>query len=252
MIDLHVHILPGLDDGPGTIEESVALAKAAFKAGTRTLVATPHVLNLFDENRNSLIVREYARLKKHLESELPGLVLLLGTEIYFRPGLSELVQLEAATINNTGRYIMVEFPLVDLPGGFEKELENLRSNGVIPIIAHPERTIAVLKKPALIGRMIGAGAVIQINAGSLTGFFGRSVRKMAHNLLCDGWVHVIASDAHGVDGRIPSLKAAISAATESIGEAAARCLVDEHPRAILEGLPWPGNKAGVLIAGGIS
>lgn len=251
MIDLHVHILPDLDDGPDTVAESIRLAQTAFEAGTRTIVATPHILNLFDENRNAIIVHEYAALKKRLESELPDLELLLGSEIYFRPDMSDLTHFEAATINNTGRYMLVEFPLPDLPGGFERELENLRENGVVPIVAHPERNAVIMRNPSLIGQMIAGGALIQVNAGSLTGFFGGSVKKVAHNLLKKGWVHLIASDAHGVDHRTPSLKTAISAAADVIGEAEACRLVEEYPRTILEGLPWTNCKVSVTTAGGI-
>jgi protein-tyrosine phosphatase len=251
MIDLHVHILPELDDGPETVAEAIALAKAAFEDGTKTLVATPHILNHFDERRNQRFLEVYSSLKRRLESELPNLELLLGSEIYFRPGLYGLAHLEAATINNTGRYMLVEFPFAGLPEGFEKELAALKQTGVIPIIAHPERTIPLFKKPSLINRILDAGALLQINAGSLTGVFGRSIKKMAYNLLKERIGHLIATDGHGVNRRMPSLKAAYFAAAEVMGEAEARRLVEEHPRLILEGLPCPANRAETTVVGGI-
>ncbi|TKJ40387.1 hypothetical protein CEE37_08680 [candidate division LCP-89 bacterium B3_LCP] len=251
MTDIHTHLLPGLDDGPEIIAESLEVAQAAYSAGTRTIITTPHILNMLDTNRNNHIVSEYREFKDILEVECPGLNLLLGSEIYFRPNLAELVHHEVATLNGTGKYMLVEFSLTDIPKGFERELVNLRSQGVVPIIAHPERNIAALKKPSFIGRMIDAGGLIQLNSGSLTGSFGRPVRKLAHNLLKRGWVHFIASDTHGLNHRGPGLEAAISAAADVIGMAEARRLVDEYPEVVIEGREWPDNKALVSSVGGV-
>ena len=250
MIDIHAHILPGLDDGPKTIPEALALARAAWNAGTEILVATPHVLDHLDLNHNLLILTRYEELKRLLESELPGLQLLLGSELYFRPNLSNLTHYEVATICGTGCYMLVEFSLIDIPGGFERELKNLRRSGIIPVIAHPERTASVHKRPSLIGRMVEAGALIQVNAGSLTGLFGRVVKRLAHNLLKKGWVHVIASDAHDLNQRGPDLQAAVSAAAEIVGVAEAGRLVRDNPRMIIEGWPWPEENVLEFTAGG--
>ena len=251
MLDIHAHILPDLDDGPAEMKDSIALARAAFKAGTEILVATPHVLNSMDMNRNMIILNRYREFQRELETEVPGLKLLLGSEIYFRPNLSDLVQYEVATINNTGCYMLVEFSLLDLPKGYERELKNLQKHGIIPIVAHPERNVMALKRPSLIGSMIEAGALIQLNAGSVTGSFGRRVKKLAHYLLKRGWVHFIASDAHSLNHRGPDLQAAVSVAANLIGVAAASRLVLDHPQIVVEGLPWPGKESLVSIAGGM-
>jgi protein-tyrosine phosphatase len=250
MIDIHTHILPGLDDGPGEIDEALALARAALDAGSQILVATPHILNQLDKNRNMLILNTYNNFKKLLEVELPEMTLLLGSEIYFRPGLSELTGYESATINGTGRYMLVEFSLIDIPRGFDREMKSLQDRGVIPIVAHPERNASILKRPSLVGQMIEAGALIQLNSGSLTGLFGRAVKKLAQNLLKRGWVHVIASDAHDPDKRGPDLRAAVSAAANFVGVANAGRLVRDNPQIIIEGLPWSGKKNMEFITGG--
>ncbi len=251
MIDIHTHILPNLDDGPDRIDESLELARVAYRAGTRTLVATPHVLNGLDMNLNMQIINHFNQFKSKLEAELPEMDLILGSEIYFRPNLCDIVHHEIATIGALGRYMLVEFSLMDIPRGFERELKVLQKNDVIPIIAHPERNAAAIRKPALIRQMIDAGALIQVNAGSLTGLFGRTIKNMAYNLLKRGWVHVIASDAHGVNHRGPGLKEAVSTAAEVVGVANARRFVDENPRIIIEGLPWPGRKRSEFIFGGV-
>ncbi len=250
MIDIHSHILPGLDDGPETLVESLAMARASHQAGTKILVATPHILNVLDLNKNILIQNNFKHFKKLVEAELPEFEMLLGSEIFFRPNLSDLVRYEVATINGSGRYMLVEFSLIDIPVGFDKELKRLQNKGVIPVIAHPERNAAALRKPSLIKQMVNAGALIQINAGSLTGLFGRAVKKLAHNLLKRGWVHVIASDAHSINHRGPDLRAAISAASDTIGVAKAGRLVWDNPRAIIEALPLPGRETLEFITGG--
>jgi protein-tyrosine phosphatase len=250
MIDIHTHVLPDIDDGPRDILEATRIVKCAFESGTRTIVATPHVLNRLDFNRNMIIMKNYNETRRHLESEVPGLTLLFGSEIYFQPKLVELLEFETATINGGGRYMLIEFPLIDIPKQFDRELKELHKGGVTPIIAHPERNVLVQKQPDLVRKMIDDGAVIQMNAGSLTGVFGRTVKKMAQSLLKKGWVHLIASDAHSVNSRGPDLQAALEVAANVIGMAAARRLVQDHPQRIIEGSPWPGAKTVCSIAGG--
>jgi protein-tyrosine phosphatase len=241
MIDIHAHILPDLDDGPATVEEALALARAAWDTGTRTIVATPHVLNRLNLANNTQILQRYKEFKHLLETELPGLNLYLGSEIYFQPHLSDLIYYEASTINGTRRYMLVEFPLGDIPRGFERELFALQEAEVIPVIAHPERNAILMNRPSLVGKVIDAGALVQLNAGSLTGQFGGPVKKLAHYLLKKGWVHVIASDAHDMRHRRPDLQKAVAAATEVIGAAAASRLVQDNPQMIVNGDPWPGR-----------
>lgn len=240
MVDIHSHILPDLDDGPSTVEESLELAHGAFNAGTRTLVATPHVLNCMNLANNSQINRKFKEFKTLLQEKLPDLTLLLGTEIYFQPNLSQYANYDAATLNGTRRYILVEFPLGDIPKQYERELAALARFGLTPVIAHPERNALVIGKPALAGKMVEAGGILQMNAGSLTGLFGSTVRKVAQNLLKKGWVHVIASDAHDPVKRGPDLRKAVAEAAEIIGAAAAGRLVADNPRLLLEGKTLPG------------
>ncbi len=238
MIDIHTHILPDLDDGPETIEESLAMAKAAWENGTQTLVATPHVLNRLSLANNTIIVDKFKEFKRLLSEQLPQFQLLLGSEIYFQPNLADFARYDAGTLNATRAYMLIEFPMGDVPRGFEYELGRMRNANVIPVVAHPERNILVLDKPALVGKMVEAGALTQLNAGSLTGVFGNKIAKLAQNLLKKGWAHVIASDAHGLNHRGPDLQLAFSAAAEVIGVAAARRLVEDHPNRIVTGAPW--------------
>jgi protein-tyrosine phosphatase len=241
MVDIHTHILPDLDDGPSTLEESLDMARAAFESGTRTIVATPHVLNCMNLTNNSQIHKKFKDFKAILQQEVPGLTLLLGTEIYFQPNLSQYANYDAATLNGTRRYMLVEFPMGDIPKGYEKELISMARCSITPVIAHPERNALIISKPALAGKIVEAGALLQLNTGSLTGQFGSTIRKVAQILLKKGWVHVIASDAHDPVKRGLDLREAAAEAAEIIGAAAAGRLVADYPRLLLEGKSLPGR-----------
>jgi protein-tyrosine phosphatase len=241
MVDIHTHILPDLDDGPSTVEEALAMARAALAAGTRTIVATPHVLNCMNLANNSVIHTKFKDFQSLLRHEVPGLNLLLGTEIYFQPHLSQYANYEAATLNGTRRYMLVEFPMGDIPKGYERELADMARFSLIPVIAHPERNALVIGKPALAGKMVEAGALLQMNTGSLTGHFGSTIRKVAQILLKKGWVHALASDTHDPIKRGPDLRMALAEAAEIIGAAAAGRLVADNPRLIVEGKSLPGR-----------
>lgn len=242
MIDIHTHILPDLDDGPSTLEEALDLAAAAYDCGTRAMVATPHVLGRLNLNQNVLIINAFREFSDTLAGAVPDLRLYLGSEIYFQPNLAELIQFEAATLNASRLYMLVEFPMGDVPRGFERELNALRDAQIIPIIAHPERNLQVLKNPELVRKMVEAGALIQLSAGSLTGDFGRTVKKLAHNLLKMGWINFLASDAHGLSQRGPDLRGGLEAASAVIGVAEAHRLVEDNPQIVLSGLSWPGKE----------
>ncbi len=242
MIDIHTHILPDIDDGPSTLEEAVAIARAAWEAGSRTLVATPHILNRLNSSNNATILKHYHEFRQALQDEVPELTLLLGTEIYFQPNMRDFQRYAAGTLNGTRRYMLIEFPLGDLPKEFARELQSLQRAGITPVIAHPERNVRVIDKPSLTGRFVEEGALIQMNAGSLTGLFGSTVKKLARNLLKKGWVHTLASDVHSLNHRGPDLQKAVAAAAEVVGLAAASRLVQDNPQRIIEGKPWPGSK----------
>lgn len=248
MIDLHTHILPDLDDGPSTLEESLDLAAAAWESGTKTIVATPHILNRLSLANNSQISQRYRSFKEVIAEKIPGLTVLLGTEIYFQPNLANFVSYDAGTLNGTRKYLLVEFPLGDIPKMYDRELLSLAKMGIVPVIAHPERNAVILDKPAIAGKIVKMGALLQINSGSLTGMFGRTVRKLAQYLLKMGWVHIIASDMHSFN-RGPELTPAVDAAAEVIGSAAARRLVTWNARIILDGLPWSENERRVNFQG---
>ncbi|MDO9124412.1 MAG: CpsB/CapC family capsule biosynthesis tyrosine phosphatase [Deltaproteobacteria bacterium] len=265
MIDLHCHILPGLDDGPQTMEESIRMCWIAYQDGIRTIVATPHTLNGVYKNGRSTILSKVNELNDALNnSELPPgqrpswaggrtpclrrnascrqanselpLRILPGSDVHLcETTLQQVDQGEAITIGDGGKYIMIEFPSQAIPYQAERVLFQLLGRGLIPIISHPERNLEIWKRPGRYYEIIKMGCLGQVTAMSLTGEFGPKVRQWAEKLLKSWLVHFIASDAHSGNGRPPILSAAVKAAAKIVGKKEAKKMVTEYPRAILEG-----------------
>jgi protein-tyrosine phosphatase len=248
MIDLHNHILWGADDGARTLEDSLEMCRIAYTDGIRTIVATPHTLNgLYQNDRPSIIakVRELNAALLHSEIRVPKskfrnpkskLVILPGADVHLcERVLPQLDEGKITTLGDRGKYLLIEFPSTGIPCGAEGVLHQLISRGVIPIISHPERNLEVARNPKRYHEMNRMGCLGQVTAMSLTGGFGPGSMRLAEQLLSEGLVHIIASDAHSTDGRPPLLSPALSAAAKIVGEEEALRMVTEYPRAILEG-----------------
>lgn len=243
MIDLHFHCLPGIDDGPGSWDQAVALCRAAEADGTSTIVATPHVLRdpwLNEEpgTRDELILR--------LNTLLGGKPRILpGCEYWFGLDAVELAEKGEAgplTRLNRGPYLLVEF----MPGFVPREagaaFHELAVMGLTPVVAHPERNSAFARSPERLGALVEKGAVVQVTAASLAGDLGRGVQLVADDLFASGLVHLVASDAHSTDRRPPRMAAAREWVRKAWGQEAEMGLFDANPAAVLRGepLPWPG------------
>jgi protein-tyrosine phosphatase len=243
MIDLHSHILFGIDDGPKAIEESIQMCRIGYQDGIRTIVATPHILpGIYQNNRSTILykVQELNEALVHSElrtqnSEL-SLNILPGADVHFSFDiLQRYEEGEIVTVNDQGRYLMIEFAFQGVPYQAEEVLFKLLTKGITPIISHPERNMEVGERPKRYYEMIRIGCLGQVTAMSLTGNFGTGVRRTAEKLLSKRLIHIIASDAHSTDGRPPILSAAVKAAEKIVGKAEAMRMVTEYPQAILEG-----------------
>ena len=240
MIDLHSHILPGLDDGPRTLEGSLDLARAAVADGTRTILATPHVNDdhSIDAPR---VAAGLAVLRPALaDAEIP-LEVLPGGEI----AIWRLADLDDPALRGLalggGPYLLVESPFSPVVGDFEPIVLDLLMRGHRVLLAHPERCPAFQRDPARLGRLVDSGVLVQVTAGSMTGAFGTTVRRFTASLLREGHVHVVASDAHDAVRRPPGLTAGFAALERELpglGDQQA-WLTEGVPRAILEGEPLP-------------
>ncbi len=237
MIDIHTHILPSIDDGPETIEESIELCKVAASDGIKTIVATPHSQNGVYEPTSAEILNAVAMLNSQLKEDQIDIKILPGAEIHIHEGLVESVKNEdVLTINNDGKFILLEFPFVFIPPGSDKFIFNLKVNGIIPIIAHAERISAFQRKPELVDQLVNIGARVQINANCLTKRANRGERKCAEWLLKKRLVHFIASDTHSLRGRPPILSEAVGSASRIVGKEKAMALVCYNPEQIINGL----------------
>jgi protein-tyrosine phosphatase len=239
VIDLHCHILPGIDDGSRSTGESLIMAKLAFENGIRTIVATPHTLDGTYLNPPHRIAQGVLSLQKTLKENRVDLRLCVGADVHLCPGMAEKIKKgDAGTLNNTGKYFLLELPPQTLPSGVKEEIFALKVQGITPIVTHPERHPAILRDMNLLHDFIAMGALSQITAMSLTGEFGEAVQRCAQELLKHRLVHVIASDAHSADSRPPLLSRAVSEAAALTGsESFALSLVHDLPAKILAGEP---------------
>jgi protein-tyrosine phosphatase len=264
MIDLHAHILPRLDDGAESLEESVEMCRISYRDGVRTIVATPHILpGVYKNNRSTILAKtrelneaiakcglspkygmkdldadvscsSNSELRTH-HSELPFMV-LPGADVHFSPNLLQLCENgEIVTVNDDGCYLMVEFDFMSLPYQGEEVLFQLISHGIIPVITHPERNYEIARNPKRYYQMVNMGCLGQVTAMSLTGEFGPDVKRVAERLLAHGLIHFIASDTHSVHERPPLLSPAVREAEKRVGREEAQKMVTEYPRALLEG-----------------
>jgi protein-tyrosine phosphatase len=242
MIDLHAHILPGVDDGVRSLEEARELARLELAEGVVAIAATPHVRADYPTSAERM-ERGVAHLRSDFEAEGISVEILHGGEIaperLLELSPEELVRF---TLGQSGRYLLVEFPYWGWPVYLLPMILSLREAGLTPVLAHPERNDELRLGPERLEPAVAHGALVQITAASIEGRLGKAVRKTAEQLLELDLVHVLASDAHG-----PQLRAGgLSAGARALGDAGlAYYLTFEVPKAIAAGevLPRPPGHA---------
>ena len=242
MIDLHCHVLPGIDDGPETIEESVELVRAAAAAGTRTIVATPHV-SWHYRNDAATIARLVDELNLRLASEGIPLDVRTGAEI----AMTRIVDLDTAQLRSlglgSGSWLLIEPPFNVVATGLDSIAMDLMDRGHQIVIAHPERCPAFHGDLSMLTSLVRAGALTSVTAGSLVGRFGGEVRRFALELVHEEMVHNVASDAHNHLGRPPG---AISELDQAGLGPLTDWLTQSVPAAILNGDEIPPRPTIVL------
>jgi protein-tyrosine phosphatase len=237
VIDLHNHLLPGIDDGAKRVEETLEFLRLARRDGVKVVVATPHMKpGVYDNRRETILervslVREAAR-----GDEAEQVTLLPGAEVYFTADLPARAKAkQLMTVGDGGRYLLLELPYQQIPMQVEDTIFQLRLLGLIPLMAHPERVAYYLEDIERVAASVRLGALTQVTASSFTGRFGDKARDFARAMLRRNLIHVLASDAHDVRHRPPVLTEALRAVAAEVGESAARRMVEETPRAILDG-----------------
>lgn len=218
MIDLHCHILSGIDDGAKTIEESVQMAKEAMQQGIHTIVATPHHQNGKYNNEKQVILEKVNELNAVLKEQDIAVKILPGQEIrLYGEFLQDYDSGTILTKNETGKYVLVEFPSNHVPRYAESLLYDIQLKGLVPIIAHPERNTEIIERPGLLYNLIKKGALSQVTAASLTGEFGKKIKKFSMQLVEHNLAHMIASDAHNITTRSFKLREAYDVLEKEFG-----------------------------------
>lgn len=241
MIDIHTHILPGVDDGAKTMDDSVQMIRQAMDAGVTAICATPHVLNQVTPDLGCRINRSFQLLRTKARENGLNVELMLGSEIYLRPDVISLRSHSFFSLNRTGRYVLIELPLGEIPVGTDRLVYDLRLEDITPVIAHPERSLTRKNQMQEIEGLVGQGALMQVNAGSLLDHFGRLCRKMTESLLDLGLVHVVASDAHDARSRsMFALSQAYRKIVRFLGENEGQRLFVHNPERILAGRSLSG------------
>ncbi len=238
MIDIHCHILPGVDDGAQTLEETLEMCRMAVADGITTTVATPHQQNGVYQNSSESILKNVETISAVLKESKISLEILPGADVYVEVNTGEKIEKgEVLTLNNTRRYFLLEFPAHTIPPNIGKIIFNLLLKNFTPIITHPERIIEVQENPNRIYDLVSQGALSQITAMSITGEFGSRIQKCAKTLLKHNLAHIIATDAHSVNSRPPILSESVKVAGRMLGEDLAANMVTTVPSVVIRGEP---------------
>ncbi|MFS0725652.1 tyrosine-protein phosphatase [Paenibacillus sp. 1P07SE] len=201
MIDIHTHILPGIDDGAADWEAALAMARAAAAEGITTIIATPHHASGSWRNPADGVRQLTGELQERLDGEGIAVQVRPGQEIRVHGELFEAWDRgELLTLGDTS-YILIELPFTDIPAGMPELIHELRVLGLRPIIAHPERNAPIMKQPQRLSELIEAGAWGQVTAASLLGGFGKRCQESAWTLSRSGLIHIVSSDAHHIERR---------------------------------------------------
>ena len=239
MIDIHAHILPGLDDGAQDIYDTLEMANLALESGITEIVATPHcnIPGVFRNYYNENYVEVFSATEQVLKEEGVPVKLYPGMEVFMTPEVPSLLKEGKIQTLNGGHYILVEFMFDEEPDFAADMLEELAELGVHPIIAHPERYEFVQDNPQIVYEWRKKKYLTQLNKSSLMGSFGKGAYKTAHKLMAHNLVSVIASDAHGPLRRTTYMKDVYEMLLEDYSEKYLKVLFDENPRRICQDLP---------------
>lgn len=244
MVDIHCHILPGVDDGSPSMEDSLEMARMAADSGVTDIIATPHC-NLPGDGpknyRSAALRTGFSRLRQALEQEGIPLGIHPGAEVFCTPELPELLDRRQLQTLGGGRYLLVEFYFDESAEFMEHCFHQIRTRGLTPVAAHPERYDAVQRDPYMVRRWFEGGVVIQLNKGSILGRLGRRAQDTALWLLERGLAHAAASDAHSPTVRTTHMELLRRTLAEDFSPACPRLLLEENPRRILEDRPLVGT-----------
>jgi protein-tyrosine phosphatase len=236
MVDIHGHLLPGIDDGSKNLEMSLAMARQAVADGISVSLLTPHHRNGVYENAADFIRERTAALRAALKEAEIELEVLPGAECHLVPELPrELRAGTAMTVADRKRAVLVELPVHSVPVGATTILENILALDLQPVIVHPERNSELARNADRLADWVDMGCLAQVTSRSCTGKFGDTALKASEEMVTRGLVHFLASDAHRDRRRIPEMSPGRERITQWIGKEGARLLTEDFPRALVMG-----------------
>ena len=238
-VDIHCHLLPGIDDGAKDLEESLAMARLAVADGISTIVCTPHQCGNYSVNHSDAIRGAVAKLQDALQRAQIPLEIFSGADVRIESNLiAELRSDHILSLADRGRHVLLELPH-ELYFPIESLQSSLKADGVTGILSHPERNQGILNQPDLVKRLVEKGVLMQLTAGSLVGTFGDRIQRFSEDLLCKGLVHFISTDAHSLHRRRPLLQRAYSRAVKLVGEKMAIEICCRNPLRVVQGAEVP-------------
>jgi len=235
MIDIHIHILPDIDDGPISMEESMEMVRIAWEEGIRKMIVTPHRNHPSDFKRETEIEDTFFSFRQKVKIDYPELEIYLGTELFIREGYMEILDLQPYSMTlHQSRYTLIEFSRDVSSDYIQNAVFELKIRGYVPILAHVEFYEALLNRPDLIQMLKDEGAFIQVTAACFTGKKGRTIKKFAGLLLKKGLIDFIATDAHHSNYRRPLLKDAYLLVRKLSGEKEAHRIFFANPQNVID------------------
>lgn len=234
-VDIHCHLLPELDDGADSWDEALAMARMAVQDGFSTMIVTPHQLGNYGDNQGQTIRRQVARFQGLLDAQAVPLDVLPGADVRIEPEMVRKIGTgEVVTLADRRRHILLELPH-ELYMPLDRLLDELGRAGLVGILSHPERNQGILRQPEVLDALVEAGCLLQVTAGSVVGSFGPRIEDFSERLIQQGYVHFLATDAHGVKARRPLMRRAFDRVVELAGWEAACEMCSDNPWRVVEG-----------------
>ena len=245
-VDIHCHLLPGLDDGSQSWAETLEMARLAEADGVAAVIATPHQLGGYCENHGDTIRRLARQTQDYLNQQGVQLRVAPGGDVRIEPKMVSLLREGSVlTLGDQRRHVLLELPH-ELYFDMQPVLRRLREVGIVGVLSHPERNQGLIRDPGPLAELVRSGCLMQITAGSFLGGFGEPSQRLAEWMLERRLVHFVASDGHGVRRRRPLMGRAFQRVAELAGIQVAEALCCVNPQAVLEGrniprIPWPSQ-----------